>query len=389
MIRILYCILFVVFFCSCNDKKIVYPYNLQPVDSLLNFDLDSDTKVPLMIRTCKADREYLYFQNDSRPELIIYDIYSGSVVKKNIFEIDGSNAIKGGFLNGFMMLDCDRIFVSGLADGHIYETDTTGRIKYELVSNNRQNGYNLLPCFKDNGTMQLIDGKLYLPQSLNWQLEGNVIEKSPLLSCVDISSGEIMPLPINFPSQLAENRIVRGTPNSIVSEYKCCYTGRYFVYSFAYMEELMVVDPINYTTEYKGGKSLYVDKIQIPSLRNMDDKYIQRKICESPAYGNIIYDNENKIYYRIVYVPQETEKNENMLALLRSGRKQFSIMIYDEHFNIIGEHLFPSYLYNPRLCFVSNGNLYISINHVKNPDYNDDILSFQKMQLIKNNVVKQ
>ena len=104
MIRILYCILFVVFFCSCNDKKIVYPYNLQPVDSLLNFDLDSDTKVPLMIRTCKADREYLYFQNDSRPELIIYDIYSGSVVKKNIFEIDGSNAIKGGFLNGFMML---------------------------------------------------------------------------------------------------------------------------------------------------------------------------------------------------------------------------------------------------------------------------------------------
>ena len=355
MIRILYCILFVVFFCSCNDKKIVYPYNLQPVDSLLNFDLDSDTKVPLMIRTCKADREYLYFQNDSRPELIIYDIYSGSVVKKNIFEIDGSNAIKGGFLNGFMMLDCDRIFVSGLADGHIYETDTTGRIKYELVSNNRQNGYNLLPCFKDNGTMQLIDGKLYLPQSLNWQLEGNVIEKSPLLSCVDISSGEIMPLPINFPSQLAENRIVRGTPNSIVSEYKCCYTGRYFVYSFAYM----------------------------------DDKYIQRKICESPAYGNIIYDNENKIYYRIVYVPQEIEKNENMLALLRSGRKQFSIMIYDEHFNIIGEHLFPSYLYNPRLCFVSNGNLYISINHVKNPDYNDDILSFQKMQLIKNNVVKQ
>ena len=86
---------------------------------------------------------------------------------------------------------------------------------------------------------------------------------------------------------------------------------------------------------------------------------------------------------------KEIEKNENMLALLRSGRKQFSIMIYDEHFNIIGEHLFPSYLYNPRLCFVSNGNLYISINHVKNPDYNDDILSFQKMQLIKNNVVKQ
>ena len=96
-----------------------------------------------------------------------------------------------------------------------------------------------------------------------------------------------------------------------------------------------------------------------------------------------LYDNENEVYYRIVYVPQEIDKNENALALLRSGRKQFSVMIYDEDFNVIGEHLFQALTYNPNLCFVSQGDLYISTNHVMNSDYSDDILCFQKMDLVE------
>ncbi|WP_347563509.1 DUF4221 family protein [Phocaeicola coprocola] len=91
-----------------------------------------------------------------------------------------------------------------------------------------------------------------------------------------------------------------------------------------------------------------------------------------------LYDPDNKVYYRIVYVPQETDKDVKPLLLLRSGRKQFLIIIFDKHFNIIGEHLFPSYYtYNPRLCFITKGKLYISTNHVMNPNYSDDVLSFQ------------
>lgn len=110
---------------------------------------------------------------------------------------------------------------------------------------------------------------------------------------------------------------------------------------------------------------------------------VNRILLESPAYDKILYDNENEVYYRIVYVPQNIEKNTDMISLIRSGRKQFSIMTYDKNFNVIGEDLFPEYTYNPKLSFVYQGSLYISTNHVMSPDYSDDILSFQKMDLVK------
>lgn len=383
MKRALICVFSISLFFSCSNERVVYPYVLQATEIFLSYNLDSDVKVPLLIRRSTADKEYLYFQNGSRPELLIYDIYNGSMVKRNTYEVEGANAIKGGFLNGFMMLDCNQIFISGLADGSLYKTDSTGIVKFEMDISNRLDGYTLLPCFKDNGSMQVIGNKIYLPQSLNWQMGNKVVKNSPLLFCVDMVSGDVEPLPVVFPEQLFDVRIERGTSATIVSEYKCCYNGRQLVYSFAYMEDLMVVDPITFHVEYKSGKSQYIDDIESPFIRNTDERLVQRKICESPAYGNIIYDNENKVYYRIVYVPQEIERDVNMLALLHCGRKQFSIMIYDEDFNIIGEQLFPSYTYNPRLCFVSKGNLYISTNHVMNPNYSDDVLCFQKMELIK------
>lgn len=73
----------------------------------------------------------------------------------------------------------------------------------------------------------------------------------------------------------------------------------------------------------------------------------------------------------------------NALSLFRTGRKQFSIMILDEDFNVIGEHLFPPYTYNPRLSFVSKGKLYISLNNIMNPDYSDDVIRFQMVELVK------
>jgi len=48
----------------------------------------------------------------------------------------------------------------------------------------------------------------------------------------------------------------------------------------------------------------------------------------------------------------------------------------------LGEHVFPPYTYNSRLCFVTKGKLYISTNHVMNPDYSDDVLSFQMFELV-------
>ena len=378
---IIFC-LWLVLFCSCADDKGDDSYTLQPTDTYLRYELDSDVKMPLTVRTCMGDNDCLYFQNSSWPELLIYDIPSGLLIKKNRFELEGSNAIQGGFLYGYMMTDCNRILISGLADGRIYETDTTSLIKNEIRFSEKKNGYKPLTYFSDNGDMRIIDGKLYLPQSLNWRLGDKVME-SPLMCCVDMATGNVKPLPITFPEQFKKERVVRGESTSIVSKYKYCFDGHRFVYSFAYSDELMVVDAKTFETSYKSGKSRYISNMGVPVFRSDDIRSINRTLLESPAYDKILYDNENKVYYRIVYVPQDIEKDMDLISLLRSGRKQFSIMIYDENFNVIGEELFPEYTYNPQLSFVYKGCLYISTSHVMNPDYSDDILSFQKMDLVK------
>ncbi len=372
-----------VFLCSCTEDKASYSYTLQPADAFLRYELDSDVKMPLLVRTCTGENDYLYFQNFSAPELLVYDIPSGSLIKRTRFEKEGVNAVRGGFFRGFMMTDCDRIFISGLADGRIYETDTTGCIKNEMRFSDSENEYCPLVCMDDNGKMELIDGKLYLPQGLNFQLDDKVME-GPLMCCVDMETGDARPLSINFPQQLKEERVVRGEPTNIAADYKYCFDGHHFVYSFAYSDELMVVDTQTFDVSYKPGKSRYVSGgIRVPTFRNTDMANVERRILESPAYDNILYDNENEVYYRIVYVPQEIEKDMDLISLIRSGRKQFSVMVYDENFNVIGEERFPEYAYNPKLIFVYQGSLYISTNHVMSPDYSDDILSFQKMDLVK------
>lgn len=369
-------------FCACVDDKVNYSYTLQPADTFLKYELDSDVKMPLLIRTTMGKNNYLCFQNFSSSELLIYDILSGSLVKRIRFEEEGANAIRGGFLRGFMMADCNRIFISGSADGSLYETDTTGCIKNEIRFSKSGNEYCPHSCSDDNGQMELIDGKLYLPQGLNWQLGDKVME-SLLMCCVDMSTGDVKPLPVTFPNELKKERVVKGGPTSIVSKYKFCFDGHRFVYSFAYSDELMIVDAKTFQVSYKSGKSHYISNVGVPTFRSDDIRNINRTLLETPAYDKILYDNENKVYYRIVYVPQEIEKDKDLISLLRYGRKQFSIMIYDENFNVIGEELFPEYTYNPQLSFVYKGSLYISTNHVMSPDYSDDILSFQKIDLVK------
>ena len=369
-------------FCACVDDKVNYSHTLQSVDTFLRYELDSDVRMPLLIRTSMGDNAYLYFQNFNAPELLVYNIPGCSLVKRTSFEEEGANAIRGGFLRGFMMADCNQIFISGSADGTIYETDTTSLIKNEIRFSEKKDGYCPRPCSDDNGQMELIDGRLYLPQGADYRL-GNKVMESSLMCSVDIKSRGVEALPINFPPQFKKERVVMGGPTSIVTKYKFCFDGHRFVYSFAYSDELMVVDAKTFETSYKSGKSRYINNIGVPAFRSDDIRSINRTLLESPAYDKILYDNENKVYYRIVYVPQDIEKDMDLISLLRSGRKQFSIMIYDENFNVIGEELFPEYTYNPQLSFVYKGSLYISTSHVMNPDYSDDILSFQKMDLVK------
>ena len=383
MKKFLICALAVALFCSCGNKGKNYSYTLQTVDTFLNYHLSSDVKVPLMIRSCMDDagKEYVYFQNGILPDLLIYDIHNETLVKRVKFEIEGPDAIEGGFSDGFMMTDCNHIYISSKVEPELYVTDTTACIKRKLSYAETADGYKPVCCFQDNGVFQFIDGKLYLPQGINFRYGKEVMEKSVLLCRLDTLSGEVESLPFKFPK--IGSSIHRGSPGNVNTYYQFCFNGQEFVYSFEYMDDLMVVNPLTHQVDYKVVRSRYIGEMKPFSTQSTNDAVLQREYCEHPSYGKIIYDSYNKVYYRVAYVPQEIDKDVDALSLFRTGRKQFSIMILDEDFNVIGEHLFPPYTYNPRLSFVSKGKLYISLNNIMNPDYSDDVIRFQMVELVK------
>ncbi len=59
----------------------------------------------------------------------------------------------------------------------------------------------------------------------------------------------------------------------------------------------------------------------------------------------------------------------------------FSIIVFDENLNIIGETQMPDNTYNRMLMFVAPEGLYISTNHIKNPDFDEDYLKFELFEL--------
>ena len=99
-------------------------------------------------------------------------------------------------------------------------------------------------------------------------------------------------------------------------------------------------------------------------------------------FKNIIYDKYRKVYYRFFQPACEVSPNENITDLMKTGKK-FSIMILDKDFKVIGETLSPENIYIPVMFFILKDGLYISDNNFQNPEFNENVLSFRRMDLIE------
>ncbi|MEO4862459.1 DUF4221 family protein, partial [Bacteroides uniformis] len=154
------------------------------------------------------------------------------------------------------------------------------------------------------------------------------------------------------------------------------------IYSFNADEDLYLTSIEHRSVEKKKAKSKYIENVTVFRSNEENFQKMVKAQCEHASYGKILYDKYRNVYYRFVYPPCEIDDyTGDYVELLRSGRKNFSIMILDENLNILGETFFPAYIYNSNLSFILEDGLYISLNHIKNPEYSDDILRFQKLEL--------
>lgn len=369
--------LFLVIFSSCRENLLL-SYSLKETEECVRFTLDNDTRSSIMTMFVYCDKdgkEYLTFQNPNKNDILFYDLETCNLAFKIRPEVDGPNGV--AFILGYYIHSLDSIFLTTRSFEEISLIDRMANVidKYEY----RQtiDGLALKRFYSTTSLYtpaEIIDNKMYIVSGCNrWQ------EPNPVSAYIDLSTKEVCTLPFNYP--VFPTAINKNKRAGIEEQMSRCFDGENFIYSFYFDENIYVASIDHKNVRKVAAKSQYIKEVEY-----IDDfgKTTIEQACELANYGNLIYDKYRKLYYRIVFPRTTLEKGVKGYELREYGRKNFSILILDDKFNVVGETKFPDYTYNPRLIFIKEEGVYISNSHYLNPDYSDDVLSFVKFELVKN-----
>lgn len=206
--------------------------------------------------------------------------------------------------------------------------------------------------------------------------------QNPVSAIMDMETNQIKALPFSYPLFPASDD--KRKAYGVESSFSRCCDGAQFVYSFNFKENIYVASLSHDSVREIAVRSKYIDEVVTPDENsNLGFKQMLKLMCESPNYGNLIYDKYRRVYYRVAYPKTEIEPDENCMDVWQYGRKLFSLIILDADFNIVGETLLPEYTYNSTLMFVREDGLYICESNVMNPAFNENELVFRRFELLR------
>ena len=385
MKKILFLILAVACWSSCNQgnkgQSSGKKYELETgAANNLKIPIDENTKYvfsALFPYYDKSGKEYLTFKSDNN--ILFYDIKTG----KNLFNVkldtEGPNGV-GNQVSGYHIEDLNNIYITSFQKLGLVKVDTSGTIKQFIEYGKTDNGHNVVPSFRSASyqyTPIIINKNIiYITQHPN-QFSG--IKETPVSVAIDTSLNAFKELPLRYPNLITDeelNIILIGLG------FSRDFNGKQFVYSF-YMDEKIYITDIETDEEIKIPiKSKYINELKFQKYpEDIGDTY--KILIEMSRYGNLFYDRYRDVYYRFVHIGGEppVDYEYSLRELYFNGANQFSVIILDKDFNIIGETLFPKYTYDPSIAFVHKDGLYISDSHILNPSFDENVLSFKCFSL--------
>lgn len=367
--------------CSSSQKDSCV---LVPSSDSLVFELNPQTSMfikKLSLYTDENGREFLTFQNNVEPEILWYDLASQKYVKTIKLEKEGNNGV--GVFCGYQIYSENEIYIPEMMQTVIDVVNSRGdiirKIKYEKTSSGKPTIPFISASFPYT-PIYIINKKLYIPQTPNRAIN-NFLTNSPVTLILDTINNSVSEFEVRFPQVISEEAM-RGNTLGIETDYSMCYNGKEFVYSFFLDEDISIVSLEGKILNKVKAKSRYLEKVYDEMKSPADISEQVELLCSIPMYGNLIYDEYRKVYYRFVY-PETELGNDNFMDIWQLGRSKFSVMILDENFNVLGETLLPENTYASNLFFIREDGLYISTSFVKNPNYNDDKLCFRRFDIIR------
>ena len=153
------------------------------------------------------------------------------------------------------------------------------------------------------------------------------------------------------------------------------------VCSFDFYDSIMVTDNLK-DVKWYNAKSKYLKSMKPNVDNHTNDLNALIKYMEKPKYFHLLYDKYRDVYYRFAIMPCELAKNESPYDYFAPKAREFSVIILNNEFEIIGETKFPGNKYFFLMSFVGKDGLYISENNLANPDFDEDKLVFSCFKLV-------
>ena len=370
---------------SCQQKADVS--NAQYIKDLvethkLTLPVDENTYYmsKSMFQFEEDNKEYLYFGNFQKRqyEILIYDLEGKNLYKRIPLLKEGPNGVLGvrtakpfEHSKTFFLFEAYITRLSIINDkGEVQRRYPVKLPEGQFTRVNDGWSYFYNPSF-------CVDSVIYFIHKLNKpQMKTHEWKEVSMFTYLNLKSGEVGPVSLHYPSIFDKN--VENPAGGYSFSYDYNYSQNRLVCSFTGYDSLMVSDDLQNVRWYNG-KSRYMKSIR-PVLEEASAG-IQSlaKLKERGKYHNLMYDRYRDVYYRIAELPYELKQNESTFDDPRA--REFSIIIFDKDFNIIGETKFPGSKYFYKMSFVGRDGLYISENNLANPEFDEDKLVFACFKL--------
>lgn len=335
-------------------------------------------------------KEYLLFQNDrnrGKPRFIIFDMEQRNVFKSVPLYEEGPNGIAA--LSGGWPLDMNHFLVTARSP-YCYMVDDSGNIikrikiwNYDKEAKGKMFENYCTSIFYSYYSSPAIikDSLLFFDQAdVGYPRKPEDWKNISMFAYANLNSGKMAKTELKYPSIFEEEEV--WAAKSYSPEFSYAYTGEDVAMSFYQYDSIFVSSDFKHLRAYNA-KSRYFPHVR-PELYNtykgvlvwLQEAYLKHR------YHHLLYDKYRDVFYRFALQPYQFPKGK--LPTGEASGQEFSIVILNNKYEIIGETRFPGNTYLYRMCFVGKKGLYLSLNNQENPCFDEDKLMFRCFTLQEN-----
>ena len=334
-------------------------------ESTVSLPLDSATSQEAYMLEHTADGRLMFYSRKTN-SLCIYDLDSAKLIDKIEYYSQGPNAINS--VEGCQYGAPDSVWLYSVRANHeLIRTDTAGNIleRFDYPFDPTAS-YAMRPEPYTSAPYKVSGPNHYLFGSCSFR-DANPSQQPFAGSIFNVATGQLS-VGIPYPESYTNvPQFIERFSGMLSPSYTVAPDGK-IVVSFAASDSLFIFDSLTSMPTHR--LATITEPLEItPAPDGASTLDAMTHLIKQPTMANILYDPENKLYYRLVALPMaDFDPSKGYDELLR---RPWTVVILDENFNKVGESPLPAASYIPQQAFVHNGALFLQ---TLSPD--DDFMTF-------------